>query len=83
MTVSQKDKTFSSEDLKQTVGSTLRISNDDTVAHNVQMTTPSGETRNFGVQKPGESVEAPLEKAGDYAVRCGIHPRMKLSVHVQ
>ena len=82
-TVSQKDKSFDPEELTVAVGSSLHISNDDDVTHNVQVWNPDGENENLGVQKAGEAVDVPFPKVGDYTVHCGIHPKMKLMVHAQ
>jgi plastocyanin len=80
--VSQKDKAFSSETLAVKAGDTVRFNNDDEVAHNVLIKGPSGD-KNSGTQKPGEAVRYTFEKAGEHEVRCGIHPKMKLTVTVQ
>jgi cytochrome c peroxidase len=53
------------------------------VTHNITVILPDGTQRNLGVQKPGETVEVALEKPGEVMVRCGIHPKMKLVVHVR
>ncbi len=81
--VSQKGKTFTPEELTQQRGSSIRIDNDDAVPHNIQVTTPDGENRNMGMQKPGEFANVSLDKVGDYMVRCGIHPKMKLVIRAQ
>ncbi len=81
--VSQKGKIFTPDELTQGSGSTLRIDNDDTIPHNVQVTTPDGENRNMGMQKPGEFADVVLDKSGDFMVRCGIHPKMKLVIHAR
>lgn len=82
-TVSQKDKTFDPEQLTLPAGGSLHIVNDDTVVHNVQVAAPDGTNQNLGVQKAGDAVDFAFDKAGDYKVHCGIHPKMKLAVHVQ
>ena len=79
--VSQKGKTFAPDELSEAAGMTLRITNDDDVSHNIIVTAPGGSPKNLGVQKPGDSVSVPLDQTGDYMIRCGIHPKMKLAVH--
>lgn len=81
--VSQKDKTFAPDDITLSAGSALHITNDDSVAHNIQVAGPDGTNQNLGVQKAGDVVDVPFDKAGAYTVHCGIHPKMKLFVHVQ
>ena len=81
--VSQKGKTFTPAELDRTVGSTLAIPNDDDTPHNITVRPPDGTTRNLGMQKPGDTVTIPLDQVGEYAVRCGIHPKMKLAVIVR
>jgi cytochrome c peroxidase len=79
--VSQKGKMFSPEDLTGAAGGIVQIDNDDNIPHNTQVTGPDGESKNFGLQMPGEHVAIAIEKPGDYMVRCGIHPKMKLVIH--
>ncbi len=81
--VRQKGKIFAPDELTQAVGSMLRIENDDTIPHNVMVTAPNGENRNMGMQKPGDHADIALEKLGEYQVRCGIHPKMKLVIQVR
>ena len=81
--VSQKGKIFAPDELSRTAGGTVRIENDDAIPHNVQVTTPDGDKKNLGLQMPGDHADIALDKSGDYMVTCGIHPKMKLVVHVQ
>lgn len=78
--VGQKDKTFAPETIVAAVGTTIRINNDDGVVHNVLVTTPDSTTNNTGIQKPGESIDFVVDKSGEYRVKCGIHPKMKLTI---
>ena len=81
--VSQRGKAFSPAEMSMPVGATIRIDNDDDVAHNLRIASPDGSKRDFGMQKPGESIDFDLSKLGDYMFRCNIHPVMKLTVHVK
>lgn len=81
--ISQKGKTFTPGELSREVGATLRIANDDAIPHNIQFMTPDGENKNLGLQMPGDHSDIVIEKLGDYMVRCGIHPKMKLVVHAR
>ena len=83
VTVGQKGKTFSMGSATLKRGDTINFVNDDTTQHNVLVTGPQDETRNSGVQEPGESAAFKLDRAGTYQVECGIHPKMKMSVVVK
>ena len=80
--VTQNDKEFSSESVDAAVGDTIVFRNDDKVAHNVHSTT-AGHKFNLGLQKPGESAQLVLSEDGTIAIRCAIHPKMKITVNVK
>ena len=80
LSVSQIDKKFNPETVKAGVGDTLVFVNDDKVAHNILI---SKMRYNSGLQKPGQSAELALDQAGTFEVRCGIHPKMKMTLEVQ
>ena len=81
--VGQKGKNFAPEELSRAKGDLVRIDNDDSIPHNVMVTPPGGDRKNMGLQMPGDHAEIPLDQVGDYMIVCGIHPKMKLVVHVQ
>ena len=81
--IGQKDKAFAPDTVTAAVGTTIRINNDDGVVHSILMTPPGAATKTTGIQKPGESMEFVLDKAGEYQVKCGIHPKMKLTIQSQ
>ena len=81
--ISQKGKMFTPDELSREVGGLVRINNDDSIPHNIQVTNPDGENKNFGLQMPGNHADVAIEKPGDYMVRCGIHPKMKLVLHAR
>lgn len=81
LVVSQQGKKFSPNVVEAKVGDTLRIVNDDKVGHNVYSETPGFEFES-GKQQPGEVDVLELDKAGEFEVRCAIHPRMRLTVLV-
>jgi plastocyanin len=78
--VTQKGKVFSPDELTLAVGDTVHIDNDDNIPHNVLVTAPGGVSKNFGVQNPGDHADIIIDTAGEYTVRCGIHPKMKLVI---
>lgn len=80
--VSQRKREFWPHDLQLTRGSVINIVNDDKVTHHVfikhdKMKFDSGE------QPIGKTVKIKFDKAGRFAIRCAIHPLMRLSVTVE
>lgn len=82
VTVTQKGLRFSESELTVDKGQAVTFVNDDSTAHNI---TVSGEgvSINGGLQAPGASTRIPFSKPGTYAVSCGIHPKMKMTVTVK
>ena len=81
-TISQKDRDFRPREIIIKRGETLRFVNDDgELLHHAYL---SSETFEFdtGDQQPGSQFDVVFSVAGDYTVLCGIHPKMKLGVHV-
>ena len=81
-TVSQKGKEFSPGSLTISEGDVVAFKNNDSVAHNI-LVKGSGKDFNSGLQRPGKSVEVTFDNAGEYAVNCAIHPRMKMTLTVK
>jgi plastocyanin len=81
LTVSQKGRTFSSEEIAIKKGGTVTFLNDDSVPHNI-MSTSAGNEFNLGSQSPGSATDVTFKEAGDVLVICAIHPRMKMTVKV-
>ena len=81
--VGQKGKMFAPDEMSRAKGDIVRIDNDDNIPHNVQVTGPAGDRRNLGLQMPGDHADVATDQPGDYLVVCGIHPKMKLVVHVR
>lgn len=81
--ISQIGKVFSPGEVSMPVGAILRVDNDDNVPHSLIVTSPDGQRNNLGTKQPGESVDIPFGKSGEYLARCGIHPAMKLVVRVR
>jgi len=79
--VHQQGRAFSSESLTVAKGEPLTFLNDDSVPHNL-MSTSRGNEFNLGSQAPGSSTDVVFKEAGDVAVICAIHPRMKMTVKV-
>jgi cytochrome c peroxidase len=79
--VTQKNRAFSVKEITVHVGDELIMHNDDTRAHNIQITHPKL-AFNSGLQEPGEDARVRFAQADRYLVFCGIHPKMKLWVNV-
>jgi plastocyanin len=80
--ISQKDREFRPREILIKRGETLRFINDDgELLHHAYL---SSDTFSFdsGDQQPGSKFDVVFTVAGDYMVLCGIHPKMKLAVHV-
>jgi plastocyanin len=81
LTVLQKDKVFSPDDVTIRSGDTLVFVNADTVKHNVHSAT-EGFVFDLPVQQPGRTDRVRFTRVGVAEVLCHIHPRMKLTVRV-
>ena len=82
ITVNQKGLQFSSTELTVSKGQVVVFMNDDRTPHNITV-AGDGVNLNSGLQPPGTEFRVPFAKTGTYAVSCGIHPKMKLSVTVK
>jgi plastocyanin len=80
--VGQKNKEFSAAEVTIKPGESVVFTNDDDVAHNVFCNNPDCKF-NTKIQTPGTKSPVKFEKEGTYEVRCAIHPKMKLTVHVK
>jgi plastocyanin len=80
-TVVQKDIAFVPERIVVKAGSTVVFVNDDRFGHNVYSETP-GADFDIGRQPPGQRTSVVFRRAGNFEVRCRIHPKMRLEVAV-
>jgi plastocyanin len=81
LTITQKGRAFSSEEVGLKKGESLTFLNDDSVPHNI-MSTSKGNEFNLGSQAPGTATDVTFKEPGDVLVICAIHPRMKMMVKV-
>jgi plastocyanin len=81
LTITQKGRAFSSEEVAIKKGETLTFLNDDSVPHNI-MSTSKGNEFNLGSQPPGATTDVTFKESGSVLVICAIHPRMKMMVKV-
>jgi plastocyanin len=80
-TVMQKDFAFSTKEVRVRAGERIVFINADPVPHNVYSLTKGLEFE-IRSQLPGKSDTVPFPSTGTAEVRCAIHPKMKLTVHV-
>jgi len=81
--VSQKGRHFQPGAISLHPGEHITVINDDgDLIHHAYIDAPDL-TYDSGDQEPGMKAVITFPKDGDFTVLCGIHPKMKLSVHVQ
>jgi len=80
--VSQKDKSFSVDQLSVKIGDTVKFTNDDPFFHNVFSLSPTL-TFDLGSYPQGESRTVKFEEAGEVHVECAIHPSMRMVIEVE
>jgi plastocyanin len=80
--VSQRGRAFSRATVEIGRGETLRFLNEDDFPHQILV---SGNTVlvDSDLQSPGEVLDVAFPDSGVFAVQCGIHPRMRMSVRVR
>jgi plastocyanin len=81
-TIVQISRSFRPPEITIAAGDTLAFSNQDEFIHQIyvdsdQIAYDSAE------QPPGETITIAFPKAGDFPIRCHIHPKMLLVVHVK
>ena len=81
--ISQKNKQFEPGSVDLDKGQSLVVTNDD--AGTVHHAYVESEGFNFdsGDQSPGSRTKIVFPTKGEFQVLCGIHPSMKLDVHVK
>lgn len=81
-TVVQNERAFHPAEITITHGTTLNVANQDEFIHQIYVDSP-----NFNYdseeQAPGETLHIAFPQAGTFPVRCHIHPKMLLTVHVK
>lgn len=83
ITVSQKGRKFNPLSVDIVKGGAIIIVNDDgDLLHHAYI---ESDTFSFdsGDQQPGSRTKITFPVSGEFKVLCGIHPKMKLIVHVQ
>jgi len=80
--VSQKGRAFQPGELTIRRGETVKIVNDDGDLLHHAYVESEGFSFDTGDQEPGSKTDVLFPVAGTFSVLCGIHPKMKLTVHV-
>ena len=81
-TIVQNGRAFHPGEISIAHGTTLDFSNQDDFIHQIYVDS-EGFNYDSEEQSPGETFHIPFPTAGTFAVRCHIHPKMLLTVHVK
>jgi plastocyanin len=81
-TIVQNGRAFHPGDITVNRGETLDFSNQDEFIHQIYVDSP-GFKYDSAEQPPGETIHIRFPDAGTFPVRCHIHPKMLLTVHVK
>lgn len=81
-TIVQSDRTFKPGEITIKAGESVQFSNQDEFIHQIYVDSDKIDY-DSAEQPPGEIITIPFPKSGDFPVRCHIHPKMLLTVHVK
>ena len=81
-TIVQSERAFHPGEITIAHGATLDFSNQDEFIHQIYVDTP-GFSYDSEEQSPGEVFHIAFPTSGTFPVRCHIHPKMLLTVHVK
>jgi plastocyanin len=81
-TVIQKGRAFHPAEVTVTRGESLTFTNNDDFIHQIYV-QGSGFAFDSDEKNPGQNITESFTTAGTFEVRCHIHPKMKLVVHVR
>jgi plastocyanin len=81
-TIVQTGRAFHPVEVTVNRGTTLNFSNQDEFLHQIFVDTP-GFAYDSAEQPPGVTLHIHFPDAGTFPVRCHIHPKMLLTVHVK
>jgi plastocyanin len=80
--VAQKHRSFSPASITIERGDTVSFSNDDEFLHQIYVDSKAM-SFDSAEQPPGQTINVPFSQLGTFQVRCHIHPKMLLTVHVR
>lgn len=81
-TIVQKGRAFRPAEVSINRGESLIFTNDDEFIHQIYVQSPAF-SFDSDEKNPGQNISESFTTAGTFEVRCHIHPKMKLVVHVQ
>jgi len=81
-TIVQNGRAFRPNEITIAQGETLSFSNQDEFIHQIYVDVP-GFDYDSEEQPPGQTLAIHFPAAGSFPVRCHIHPKMLLTVHVR
>ena len=81
--VVQSGQVFDKKSLSVSKGDRIVFENQDDVTHNISVYPEDGDAVDLGLQKPGVNLTYKFDKSGRFAIRCSIHPSMKMTVSVR
>lgn len=79
--VTQEGRQFSERALSLIPGAVVRFVNNDDFPHQVRVSGP-GMLYDSELQEFGQATDVTFATGGLFEVRCGVHPRMRMSVQV-
>jgi plastocyanin len=80
--VAQRGRAFAVSTIAIAAGDTVQFANEDEFLHQIYVDSPNLPF-DSAEQRPGETIEVRFPNAGTFPVRCHIHPKMLLTVHVR
>jgi plastocyanin len=81
-TILQQNRAFHPGEVSIAKGETLNFSNQDDFIHQIYVDV-TGFAYDSAEQPPGQTLSIHFPDAGTFPVRCHIHPKMLLTVHVK
>ncbi len=81
-TVVQTGRAFHPDEITINRGATVNFANQDEFIHQIYVDS-QGFNYDSEEQEPGETLHITFPTAGTYPIRCHIHPKMLLTVHVK
>jgi plastocyanin len=81
-TIVQNGRAFHPNEITIPAGTTLNFNNQDEFIHQIYVDSPNFDY-DSAEQQPGIVFHITFPNAGTFAIRCHIHPKMLLTVHVK
>jgi plastocyanin len=81
-TIVQKSRAFRPAEVTINRGDSLTFTNNDDFIHQIYVQSP-GFAFDTDEKNPGQNITETFTATGTFEVRCHIHPKMKLVVHVR